>query len=103
MVLPVAAVPMRVCFLDQKDQQEDCCKNCLSEHKDCCAEKDKLPDSPAPGGSLEIPPFIAFEIPLYDFGFSPEIVTPFPPRFAQPIRGPDSPAACRSILSVWRL
>lgn len=105
MVLPLAAVQTRVCLLNAKERQEDCCtKKCDPDRDNCCAVKDKAPDSPAPGGSMEIPPFVPVEIPVFEPGLQAEApLVLLAPRFSQPIRGPDSPAAFRSILSVWRL
>lgn len=104
MILPVAAMPMRVCLLEQKERAPDCCKKCHVAHEDCCAEVDKVPDSPAPGGFLVIPPFIAHEIPSFEPGILAEIVVvPLESRYSQPIRGPDSPSAFRSVLSVWSI
>lgn len=103
-ILPVAAAPVRVCLLEQKQREADCCKKCHDKHQDCCAELDKLPDSPMPGGSLEIPPFVAWEIPSFDAAVRPvEIVVAMEPRYAPPIRGPGTPAAVRSVLSVWSI
>lgn len=100
----MAALPMRLCLLGQEQREPDCCKKCHDVHQDCCAELDKLPDSPMPGGNLEIPPFIAWEIPSFDAATRPVAMalaketSHFPP-----IRGPDSPAAVRSVLNVWSI
>lgn len=95
---------MRVCLLEEKDRTPDCCTKCSSDHGDCCADIDKVPDSTMPGGSLEIPPFIGWELPSFGAGLPSEIeVVTLASRYSQPIRGPDSPAAFRSILSVWSI
>ena len=102
--VPLAAVSVRVCLLDEHERTEDCCEKCPSTHGDCCADMDTLPEIPAPGTSTEIPPFIAVELLSYQVGELPEILRlTQSPAFSQPIRGPDTPAAYRSVLSVWSI
>jgi len=95
---------LRICFLDQKERTEDCGKKCEAEHKDCCADLDKIPDSSTPGGVVEVPPFIAWEIPSFEAVVSQRLVIDqLGERYSQPIRGPDSPSTFRSVLSIWRI
>lgn len=104
MIVPLAALPVRVCLLEEYELTEDCCKKCPSTHGDCCADMDTLPETPTPGTSTEIPPFIAVELLSYLVEELPEILRlPQTPAFSQPIRGPDTPAAYRSVLSVWSI
>ncbi len=104
MLLPLAGLPLRICLLDQSERTEDCCKKCTSSHKDCCADMDTLPDTPVPGTTTEIPPYIAVELSAFLADDTVEILRlPQVPAFFQPIRGPDTPAAYRSVLSVWSI
>ncbi len=104
MIVPLAALPVRVCLLPDAERTEDCCKKCPSTHGDCCADMDTLPEIPTPGTSTEIPPFIAVELLSYLVEELPEVPRQSQtPAFSQPIRGPDTPAAYRSVLSVWSI
>lgn len=103
-ILPVAASPVRICLLEERERTPDCCEKCPSTHKDCCAEMDTLPDSPVPTNPTDIPPFVAAELASFIIGDFPEVVgLPQAPAFSQPIRGPDTPAAYRSVLGVWSI
>lgn len=104
MIVPLGAIHVRVCLLEEYERTEDCCEKCPSTHGDCCADMDTLPEIPTPGASTEIPPFIAVEL----LSCLVEELTEVPrqsqtPAFSQPIRGPDTPAAYRSVLSVWSI
>jgi len=104
MIVPLAGQPLRVCLLEMKERQEDCCKKCHTEHKDCCAEVGEIPDAPLPGTPLDVPPFIGFVLPVFEAACPVEIVpAQVTVGYLPPIRGPDSPGAFRSVLNIWRL
>lgn len=112
-ILPVAAVPTRVCLLERKlmvsspGEAEKCCSECQRDSEDpepCCHDLDGLPDSQAPHPGFELP-----ALPVVDL---PSLMTPLPisrvsdlkpDAHEAPIRGPTSPAGWRAVLAVWRL
>lgn len=104
MMLPAAAMPVRVCLLEEKDRVPDCCSTCHTERRDCCADLDQMPDATVPGGLFVPPAFSGFQLPFFEPVRTTEIAADdFPSHRHPPIRGPDSPAAFRSVLGVWRL
>lgn len=103
-VSPAAAVPLRVCLLEASQRTDDCCKKCQKETKDCCADLDRVPDSPLPGAALDLPPFVAFELPTFEAAARLVNLVPSAEfRLLPPIRGPDTPSAYRAVLSIWRI
>ena len=63
-----------------------------------------MPDSPAPQPPLELPAAVFAELPEFHCAACPvaEVVAS-EPVMTEPIRGPDSPAAYRAVLGIWRL
>jgi hypothetical protein len=108
-LVPVAASPMRVCLLDGGIFAASCatevgCCDCDGSHEPCCVELEKLPTLSVPQAELELPPALLAELPSW--------ICPQPlasersreiSRYSEPIRGPDSPAARRAVLEIWRL
>jgi hypothetical protein len=104
LVLPMSAMPVRVCLLEKKEKKADCCSECETKQKDCCAKLDKLPDSTMPGGAFVLPPFISLELPYFQLSPHSEVISKLSAdEYFPPIRGPDSPTSYRAVLNVWRL
>jgi hypothetical protein len=103
-LLPAAAMPMRVCLLDQAEQSEDCCGTCSTNNVDCCVDSEGLPDSQLPSGSFETPPFVGNALPptMAELPRIPESIV-LPPCLARPPNGIGSTTARLAVLSVWRL
>lgn len=102
--LPTAAMPVRVCLLDPEERTENCCRDCPSDSKDCCAELDRLPDAPVPDPNFSTPPFVGYVIPSAIADVLPmpvRIVTP--PRHEQPPSGIGPPTTRLCVLNVWKL
>ena len=113
MMLPTAASPFRVCFLDQQilmaegGPDSECCPDCTRESDEddpCCVDLEALPDAPAPQPSIGLPPAINTFICEHPI-LAPLRIARDRKVFARPerIRGPTSPAAHRAVLGVWRL
>ncbi|MFM2242936.1 MAG: hypothetical protein RLZ97_1791 [Verrucomicrobiota bacterium] len=113
MMLPAAAVPVRVCILERAlvagggDEDRKCCPDCNRgepDHASCCLDLEGLPDTSAPQPMIELPPLIAADLPA-DTWLSPVVTELGRKAFSasEPIRGPTSPAAYRAVLGIWRL
>jgi hypothetical protein len=113
MMLPTAALPLRVCFLEPQIFMADggpdskCCPDCTRESDEsdpCCVDLEALPDAPAPQPSIELPPAIITFI-CENAILAPLRIERDRKVFARPerIRGPTSPAAHRAVLGIWRL
>lgn len=104
MLLPVAAMPVRICLLDLEERTDDCCRTCPSDSNDCCADLDPLPDTSIPGGNFETPSFVGYAIPptLATLPLIPERIA-LPRCHARPPTGIGPPAARLAVLNVWRL
>lgn len=123
MMIPTAAMPMRVCSLESsvhlggfesygvvhlKDGTEKvkCCPHCgekEDENNPCCVDVQKLPDSPEfiPFG---LPPFLPVEIAEFQITVKRvEFLLPEVYEAAQPIRGPTDPGRRRAMLGVWTI
>jgi hypothetical protein len=103
-LLPAAAIPLRICLLDPSERFEDCCNTCTTGRQDCCADQKTLPDAPMPGGNVETPAFVGYAIPpvIEAPPGIPARIAP-PPCFARPRTGIGPPAARLAVLNVWRL
>ena len=114
MMIPLAGSPLRLCLLENRllpggaecgAEKDPCCPDCGDHHEDpCCVELEELPDAPVPLYPDELPAPLVMDLP------SPAFIAPLPVlgagsvhRAATPIRGPDTPAAHRALLGVWRL
>lgn len=113
-LIPVAAVPMRVCLLGGgiltsgfASHQPECCTDCerdAGEPGSCCVELEKLPDLLAPQPPLEVVAAVLAEIPAWDYLAPLDNVLPCALALrSEPVRGPTSPAAHRAVLGIWRL
>ena len=118
LLVPAAAVPVRVCFLEKRallpgwkatlasdSEKPKCCSDCDGkEEGHCCMEVKKLPDSPEPSAHLVLTP-VFFWIATSEVCLSPPPVLeadgPFLP--SAPIRGPDLPREWRALLGVWNI
>jgi hypothetical protein len=103
-LLPSAAMPVRVCLLGSEERSDHCCNSCNDTRQDCCADLDLLPDSPLPGGLFETPAFVGYAIP--SISTEPHgIIThiPPPPCFTRLPTGIGPPTARLAVLNVWRL
>ena len=103
-LLPAAAIPVRICLLDLEERKDDCCNTCSSDNEDCCADLAPIPDAPVPNGNFETPPFIGFALPpsMVELPPIPERIVP-PPCHARPPTGIGPPTARMAALNVWRL
>ena len=103
-LLPVAAMPLRVCLLEQTERSEDCCGTCSTSDKHCCVDSEGLPDSLLPAGNYEAPAFVAYPLPprVADLPPVPERILP-PPAHARAPTGMGPPTARLAVLNVWRL
>lgn len=117
--LPLAACPLRLCLVDgrvlvpgidrcadDKSAPPDCCKNCQPDPQrdPCCLDLEEMPDAPAPTPPDELVAPPSMDLPPPAFVAPPPVMTGGPVHLAAtPIRGPDSPAARRALLGVWRL
>jgi hypothetical protein len=114
MMVPLAGSPLRLCLLENRlllggsecgAEKDPCCPDCGDHHEDpCCVELEELPDAPVPPAPDDLPVLPAMDLP------GPAFAAPRPVaaacsvhRAATPIRGPDTPAARRALLGVWRL
>lgn len=118
-LLPTAASPMRVCFLDHEvlepgfttygetgGHKLKCCPDCGSpENGDsCCMDVKKLPDAPEPTSPVVLPPLVFTET---DFVITvppcPVVIVEEAFSRAAPIRGPDLPGTRRALLGIWNI
>lgn len=119
-LVPTAASPMRVCFLEEKllepgftsfgetaSHKLKCCPDCGSpENGDgCCMDVRKLPDAPDPSGTVVVLPAlllcelpVAVVLPSCPLTEAAECYVP-----SRPIRGPDEPGARRALLAIWNI
>jgi hypothetical protein len=118
-LIPVAASPMRFCFLDDSvllpgfatygetsTHKDKCCPDCggTEQGESCCLDLKKLPDAEFPTGPVVLPSLVCCELDV-------RIAVPPCPVIwmesahvpATPIRGPDSPGSWRALLSVWNI
>jgi hypothetical protein len=114
-LVPLAATPVRLCLLEHRVlmpgasecglKKSKCCPDCGDHHeKPCCVDLEDLPDAPAPSVPEGLPAIATIELPAPVFVLPPVVLVEdacF--EAAVPIRGPDSPAAWRARLEVWRL
>ncbi len=111
----LAAAPVRLCLAEHRllvagvsecgSKKLPCCPDCGDHHQDpCCLELEDLPDAPAPVTPEGLPAIVAIDLPAPIFMAPPAVLVEVAAFEASvPIRGPDSPAAWRAILEVWRL
>jgi len=119
MIIPLAGGPVRFCLLDHRvlvpgtecsgenPKKDSCCEH--QKDKDhpkgpCCLKVDELPDATTPSAPDVLPPLLVMDLPEPIFTVPPYVEL-CDPVFAadRPIRGPDTPAARRAVLGVWRL
>ena len=118
LLVPAAAAPVRVCFLENSallpgwtatpssdSEKTKCCPGCDGkEEGQCCMEVKKLPDAPEPAAHFILVP-VFFCLATLETGVPPcpvaEVVQAFVP--AWPIRGPDLPREWRALLGVWNI
>ena len=120
MLIPTAASPMRVCFLENTVKEPGfvtygetpshklkCCPDCGTSEKgdSCCLEVKKLPDAPDPSSTTLVFTPIFFLEQESVFTLPPCLVVEFKETFAPstPIRGPDSPGSRRAVLGIWNI
>ena len=119
-IIPLAGSPVRFCLLDhqvhipgisecrdQTPEKPGCCPECGNEeHREspCCLDIDELPDAVVPGTPDGVPPAIVMDLPEPMFS-APIYLAVFESAYevSAPIRGPDTPAARRAVLGIWRL
>jgi hypothetical protein len=114
MMIPLAGSPLRLCLLENRwlvggsecdGEKDPCCPDCGDPREDpCCVELEELPEAPAPAipDDLPSPPVMHLQVPASIA--PPPLIRGGSVHFAAtPIRGPDSPAARRAWLGVWRL
>ena len=118
-LIPVAASPMRICFLDDSvllpgfstygetsTHKDKCCPDCggTDEGDSCCLDLKRLPDAELHTGPVVLPALVCCELDA-------RIAVPRCPVTwvesahlpATPIRGPDSPGSRRALLSIWTI
>ena len=118
MLIPTAATPVRICLLEGKifeggfssfekthSEKSKCCQDCGSNgNEGCCAELKQLPESPLPVVTIALPDLVPMDLPPVAFMAAPVPVgTEMVYHPSVPIRGPDSPAAHRALLAIWRI
>jgi hypothetical protein len=115
MMIPLAGSPLRLCLLENRllvggsecggEEKDPCCPDCGDHHEDpCCVELDELPDVPVPQAPDELPVPPVMDLPAPAFVAPRTIFTACSVHLAAtPVRGPDTPAAHRALLGVWRL
>lgn len=103
-LLPVAAMPVRICLLDPEERTDDCCRTCNSDSKDCCSDVDPLPELTPPDGNFETPVFLGYALPptIVDFVLVPQRVV-VPACYARPPTKIAETTARLAVLNVWRL
>jgi hypothetical protein len=112
MMVPLAAAPVRLCLVEHRllvagcgAEKSPCCPDCGDHHEEpCCVELEDLPDAPAPSVPEGLPAMAVLDLPAPVFVVPPAVLVEASAfEAAAPIRGPDSPAAWRALLEVWRL
>ena len=114
MMIPLAGSSLRLCLLENRllvggsecgVEKDPCCPDCGDHHEDpCCVQMDDLPDAPAPQAPDLLPAPLVMDLPEPAFVAPRAIFTACSVHLAAtPIRGPDTPAAHRALLGVWRL
>lgn len=114
MMIPLAGSPLRLCLLENRlllggsecgEEKYPCCPDCGDHHENpCCVELEELPEAPAPPAPDVLPSPLVMDLPAPAFIAPPPLITACSVYFAAtPIRGPDTPAAHRALLGVWRL
>lgn len=114
MIIPLAGSPLRLCLLENRllvggsdcgEEKDPCCPDCGDHHEDpCCVELEEMPDVPVPPAPDELPAPLVMDLPKVAFVAPPPVITDGLVHLAAtPIRGPDTPAAHRAVLGVWRL
>jgi hypothetical protein len=114
MMIPLAGSPLRLCLLENRllvgglecgGEKDPCCPDCGDRHEDpCCVELEELPEAPAPAVPDDLPSPPVMDLPAPAFIAPPPLIHGGSVHCASaPIRGPDTPAAHRSWLGVWRL
>lgn len=115
MIVPLAATPVRLCLLEHRVlmpgvsecglEKSKCCPDCKGDHEDpCCVDLEDLPEAPPPSFPEGLPAIAAIDLPAPVFVLPPVVLVENATfEAAVPIRGPDSPAAWRARLEVWRL
>lgn len=116
-LLPTAASPLRVCFLDGEllepgfttygetaSHKLKCCPDCGKEGDSCCMDVKKLPDAPEAVAPVVLPP-VVFSETDFEITVPPCPVVILEEAFirAAPIRGPDSPGKRRALLGIWNI
>lgn len=118
-LIPTAATPIRVCFLDGKihepgfatygetaSHKAKCCPDCGSQENgnSCCVDVKKLPDAPEPTAPVVLPPLVFSETD-FEVTVPPCPVVMVEKAFirAAPIRGPNPPGMRRALLGIWNI
>ena len=108
----MAATPVRVCLLEHRPdvsecglKKSKCCPDCGDHRKEpCCVDLEELPDAPPPSFPQGLPAIATIDLPPPVFVLPPAVLVEGAVFDVEtPIRGPDSPAAWRARLEVWRL
>ncbi|GAA5117477.1 hypothetical protein JIN84_17305 [Luteolibacter yonseiensis] len=115
-MIPAAAGPIRVCFLEHgvhegftsygetSNHKLKCCPDCGKDGESCCMDVEGLPHTPEASQPRPFPPTLFFELPsLIVAPVCPiaEIEPAFVP--GAPIRGPDKPGLRRALLEIWNI
>jgi len=116
MLVPLAAMPVRLCLMEQRvlvpgvstcsQKKSKCCPEHGGHHRNdpCCVDVDELPHAPLPSFPESLPAIVAIDLPPPVFVLPPAVLVEVSSyEAAVPIRGPDSPSAWRARLEVWRL
>lgn len=114
MMIPLAGSPLRLCLLENRllvggsacgGEKDPCCPDCGDHHEEpCCVELEEMPDVPVPPAPDELPAPTVMDLPDPAFVAPPLVLAAGSVHLAAtPIRGPDTPAAHRAWLGVWRL
>lgn len=114
MMIPLAGSPLRLCLLENRllvggsgcgAEKDPCCRDCGDSPEDpCCVELEEMPDVPVPPVPDELPAPPVMDLPEPAFVAPPPVLAAVSVHLAAtPIRGPDTPAAHRAVLGVWRL
>ena len=103
-MLPVAAMPVRICLLEPEERTDNCCNTCTSDTGDCCADVDPLPELLLQDGNFEMPEFTGYALPptMMDLPIIPKQILP-PSCLARAPTGIGSTTARLAALNIWRL